>query len=404
MKRIILSGGSIVLADRVYDDGSVVIEGGRIAEVSRKPRDRFVRGDELFIDVYGRIVMPGVVDLHNDALEVEINPRPRAELPLPLALAAMDRRLAAAGVTTEFNAVFFTDMARNERKLMDAADRVRTVFAHGAARRALVDHHILFRVDLWKPESLDLALEASRGARVPLLSLNDHTPGQGQYRDIAQFKRYYAEHLGRSAAEVEREVESQMARAAGAPEIAAAVLARVHEATLERGLTVMSHDDDSPARVELMYAVGARIGEFPVTLAAAQRQRALGMTISAGAPNIVRGGSASGNIGAAELLAHGLLDALCADYHAPSLIVAALQIAGEGQLSLAEAVRLVTLNPAKAVGLDERIGSLEAGKQADVIVVDPSGPVPTVELTLRAGEIQHHIPARLERGAIAASS
>ena len=109
------------------------------------------------------------------------------------------------------------------------------------------------------------------------------------------------------------------------------------------------------------------------------------MTITAGAPNVVRGGSSSGNLAAEALIAEGLVDVLCADYHAPSLLFAAWKIATNGLVSLSDAVKMVTLHPARAVGLDHRIGSVAVGKQADLAVVDASGPAPTVEMTLRAG-------------------
>jgi alpha-D-ribose 1-methylphosphonate 5-triphosphate diphosphatase len=335
------------------------------------------------------MVLPGFVDLHNDALEAEINPRPGAGLPLAIALAVLDRRLAASGVTTEFNALFFADMARNERKLTAAPERAAAVLTHGGSSQALVAHHVLFRVDVWSRDSLETALLASEGAAVRLLSLNDHTPGQGQYRDLDQFKRYYLEKLGRTNEIVESEISFQIERAATKPEIAAGVFRRVRDLAGSGGLIVMSHDDDSPEKVDLVYDVGARIGEFPVTVEAAARQRELGMTITAGAPNVVRGGSASGNISAWTLLEHGYVDALCADYHAPSLLLAVLEIVHRDLMTLPEAVRLITLNPARAVGVDSTIGSLEPGKLADIAVVDLDGSVPVVEMTLRSGQLMH---------------
>jgi alpha-D-ribose 1-methylphosphonate 5-triphosphate diphosphatase len=141
-----------------------------------------------------------------------------------------------------------------------------------------------------------------------------------------------------------------------------------------------------------MHDIGVRIGEFPVTLEAARRQRQLGMTIVAGAPNIVRRGSASGNLNVYDLLAEGLVDALCADYHAPSILYAALQLVREELLSLPEAVRMIALNPATAVGLGGETGSLEVGKRADLAMVDTRGTVPVVELTLCAGRVSFWSP------------
>jgi alpha-D-ribose 1-methylphosphonate 5-triphosphate diphosphatase len=383
--RLILSGGSVVLPDAVLDPGSVVIEGDTIAAVERRTYPAAISAGEHVLDLGGRFVLPGLIDLHNDGLETEINPRPNTNLPLPFALANLDRQLAATGVTTEFHAVFFGNMTRKERRLEEAADRARAILAHADGGRSLVAHHVLFRLDLWTPESLERILATVDSARVPLVSLNDHTPGQGQYRDVEPLKRYYREALGKSDAETDDELWAQVALAREQPDVSEAILAGIAEAARARGLILMSHDDDTVEKVERMHAAGVRIAEFPVTFEAARHQRMLGMTITAGAPNVVRGGSSSGNLAAEALIAEGLVDVLCADYHAPSLLFGAWKIATNGLVSLPEAIRMVTLNPARAVGLDHRTGSLAVGKQADLAIVTPGPVAPAVDATIRSG-------------------
>jgi alpha-D-ribose 1-methylphosphonate 5-triphosphate diphosphatase len=390
--RVILSGGTVVLPDGIIQGGSVVVEDGRIAEVVGRTLPKPVGGGDLFFEANGRLLLPGLVDLHNDAIEVELSPRPRAPLPFDLAAPTLDRRLAAAGVTTEFAAVFFADMTRSDRTLSDAPVRAQMLLARADDSNALVDQHVLFRVDVWSPASLETALDAIGAARVPLLSLNDHTPGQGQYRNVDVWRRYQVEHLGRSPEEAGQAIDTQMAQARDKPDIAAGVLARSKAAAAAGRIIPVSHDDDTAEKVEIMHDIGVRIGEFPVTLEAARRQRQLGMTIVAGAPNIVRRGSASGNLNVYDLLAEGLVDALCADYHAPSILYAALQLVREELLSLPEAVRMIALNPATAVGLGGETGSLEVGKRADLAMVDTRGTVPVVELTLCAGRVSFWSP------------
>jgi alpha-D-ribose 1-methylphosphonate 5-triphosphate diphosphatase len=385
VQRLILSGGTVVLPDALLEPASVVIENDTIAAIERRTYPVARSAQEQVVDVNGRFVLPGLVDLHNDGLETEINPRPGTNLPLQFALANLDRQLAAAGVTTEFHAVFFANMTRKERRLDQAAGRALAILEHGRSGRSLIDHQVLFRLDLWTPASLEKILTSVGAAAIPLVSLNDHTPGQGQYRDVEPFKRYYREVLGLNDAETEDAIRAQVTLAHERPDISASILARIAEAARERGLTLMSHDDDTIEKVDRMYAAGVRIGEFPVTLEAARRQRALGMTITAGAPNVVRGGSSSGNLAAEALIAQGLVDILCADYHAPSLLFAAWKIAANGLVSLPEAIKMVTLHPARTLRLDHQLGSLAVGKQADLAVVDASGPAPSVEITVRAG-------------------
>jgi alpha-D-ribose 1-methylphosphonate 5-triphosphate diphosphatase len=400
MQRAVISGGTVVLPDSVLEAGSVVIEDGAIAGVIAHPLAH-APDNAIYIDAAGRLVLPGLVDLHNDAIEVELSPRPRAALPFELAVATLDRRLAAAGVTTEFAAVFFGDMTRNERSLAEAPLRAERLLRRAAEPDALVDQHVLFRADVWVPESLETALACAARARVPLVSLNDHTPGQGQYRDVATWRRYQIEHLGRTEEEVEAAIAAEMERARLQPTIAESAYRRAAAAAAAGHVLLVSHDDDTPEKVTLVHGLGARIAEFPVTIEAARQARALGMTIVAGAPNIVRGGSASGNLDARALVAEGLLDALCADYHAPSMLHAALQLVREGALDLPAAVRAIALNPARAVGLGTGQGSLEEGKRGDVIVVDARGATPLVELTLRGGAVTFWSPrARVHACAI----
>jgi len=377
----------VVLPDAVLEPASVVIEGDVIVAIERRAYPVATVPKEQIIDVRGRFVLPGLVDLHNDGLETEINPRPSTDLPVEFALGNLDRQLAAAGVTTEFHAVFFANMTRKERRIEEAAKRAGSILEFGRSGRALVDHQVLFRLDLWTPESLDAILATVGQADIPLVSLNDHTPGQGQYRDVEQFKRFYREALGKPEDEIDDEVRAQVEQARLHHEIADGIMAGITQASHDRGLALMSHDDDTIEKVERMYAAGVRIAEFPVTFEAAAQQRMLGMTITAGAPNVVRGGSSSGNLAAEALIARGLVDVLCADYHAPSILFAAWKIARNGLVTLPDAIKMITLNPARAIRLDHRIGSLAVGKQADITLVDPSGPAPTVGLTIRSGVV-----------------
>jgi alpha-D-ribose 1-methylphosphonate 5-triphosphate diphosphatase len=385
-RRLILSGGAIVLPDRVLEDSSVVLEGGLIADVV--PHAFPACRDVFRFD--GRLVLPGLVDLHNDALENEINPRPRTGLPAAFALSTLDRRLAACGVTTELHAIFFADLTRNDRQLDLAPERARGVRGFAQGGGALVDHRPHLRVDIWLPASAEIALALASELERPLISLNDHTPGQGQFKDVESFAAYLRDHLGWTDTAARREARAMVEQARDHAEIRAEILDRIAAAARERPIILASHDDDTPDKVDEMWAVGARIGEFPVTFAAAERQRSLGMAIVAGAPNVVRGGSASGNISALALIERGLVDILCADYHAPSMLFATLKLAGAGLLSLPEATRLVTCNPARAIGAEE-IGTIEPGRQADLIVVNPRT-IPTVELLIRRGAARYHTP------------
>ncbi len=274
--RLILTGGAVVAPDAAYEGGSVVIEGGRIVAVTARAYTGPSSPRETIMDVGGRFVLPGVVCLHNDAIEKAVHPRPGANLPLPLALATLDRHLAAAGVTTQFNAINFEDMPDKERTLAWGAALHDALAAFGASGDGLVEHHTLFRCDVRMAASLDAILARAPAATVPLVSLNDHVPGQGQLRDRARMVTQLAGELG-SVAAAETWIAEREAFARATEEQVARSYDALGQLARATATVLMSHDDDSAEKVELMYRLGCRVAEFPVTREAARRARALGM-------------------------------------------------------------------------------------------------------------------------------
>ena len=206
-----------------------------------------------------------------------------------------------------------------------------------------------------------------------LVSMMDHTPGQGQFKDLAAYRDYLTLTYKKTADEVSVIVERKAEAAAGAFVRMQALAEAAHTA----GISVASHDDDSPERVVTMKGIGADISEFPINMDAAKAAKEAGMATIFGAPNIIRGKSQSGSMKAIDAIHEGLADCLCADYAPATLIVAVMRINEITPLDLSAAVRLVTANPAKAAKLHDR-GSIEAGKRADLIAVDMPGGLPQV--------------------------
>jgi len=380
--RYLLTNAQIVTPDRVIAGGSVAIEGERIVDVS----ERTYPAAPDVVDLDGRFVLPGLIDLHADNIEREVAPRPGADLDPAFALAAYDRKLAAAGITTQFHGIYFANKAGFGRSVEHGVAMAEAVHAFQDAPHRLVDHNILHRLDLRTPGALDALLSVIGRSSPALISLNEHIPGQGQYGDLAAMRRSIRPSLGSNAtdADVEAEIVRRMGHVAATDALAHETLTRVAAESVRRGIVLASHDDDSPERVDQMHALGCTIAEFPVSLAAAERAREIGMHIAAGAPNVVRGRSLAGNTSAIDLVARGLVDLLVADYHAPSLLMAVFRIADAGILDLAAAARLVTATPAEAVGLMDR-GEIAVGRRADLLVVDRHGGIPTVEATIVAG-------------------
>jgi alpha-D-ribose 1-methylphosphonate 5-triphosphate diphosphatase len=393
MNSFSITGAAIILPDRVIERGTLRVDEGEITAIEEGGISSLTDQSTTF-DASGAYLMPGVVDLHNDNLEFEVNPRPHANLPLPFALSNMERRLAGAGVTTEFHAITFMNRPEKQRTVTDAIAKAEHIASLQNGPQRAVRHEILHRLDVRSPEALDSAMESINRMAIRYASLNDHSPGQGQYRDIEKLialGHADAERKGQEKTPAEWYHE-RMAKALADTETVPAFYERVDAENQYNHIVLSTHDDHTIEKVDAQLAIGATISEFPITLEVAQHSRNHGMTIIVGAPNIMRGGSQSGNLAAHELIEADLADAICADYHAPSLIPAAFKVFNLGMRDLPAAVRMVTEAPATAVGLS-RTGAIRLGYVADLALVrvDSDG-IPHVQSTWIAGHQSFSFP------------
>jgi alpha-D-ribose 1-methylphosphonate 5-triphosphate diphosphatase len=260
-----------------------------------------------------------------------------------------------------------------------------------ASDNGSLDHYVLFRCDVREPESLDTILRCIEDAPVRLVSMNDHVPGQGQYRDIPKYFEQIKPYMPPTMKTDDEGMAEWLAERSrfkqDTEHLVELTYTRLAIEARRRGFTLVSHDDDTAEKVEIMLGLGCRMAEFPVTVEAARRARELGMHVSVGAPNVVRGGSLTGNASALELASLGLVDILIADYHAPSLLFAALILAREGIATLPQAIAMVSANAAAVAGLHDR-GALVPGLRADIVVVHMVGDVPAIIQHIVAGRTQ----------------
>lgn len=359
-----LSNATLVGPDAVYS-GAIRIADGRIEEITRDPVD----GEA--IDCQGMLLTPGLIDMHGDMIEQELEPRAQVHFPTDVALNALDLRLAASGVTTAYAAVSFAaGTSKGQRRSYDhTSDVIRALDA--ARPRLRVDHKVHARFDITFQDALAVVEALIEDGTVDLVSLMDHTPGQGQYRDIERFARQLAYARGIEQGQAEQLVADKIADRARPAEVIAATLRDIADLCARSGVPMASHDDDTPEKVELMAGLGVRISEFPVTEDAAAACRAHGLVTAMGAPNALRGQSYSGNLSARQAHALGHLDILAADYHPAALMPALLILAETDPRGLPGAVAMATDTPARALGLSDR-GRLEPGLRADLAVFDPS--------------------------------
>ena len=374
-----------VLPDRVLDDATVVVDHGRIAEISSSgaaPADA--------LDGRGAFLIPGVVCTHSDGVEREIWPRPNTRFPIDFALRSFEGRLRTAGVTTVFHGIGFDHKPSYDRTIEQAIELGQVIrdrrHGGGAPAAHLVLHRMEARSDRGWAE-LREALPDSEGlGHLPLLSFEDHSPGQGQYRDVEKYKRAFDTSKLPEGETVESLVAAKLAEAEAKAGLRELNLTAVKALALDGRVRLLAHDLEDAEQVREATTWGAAVAEFPLTREAAAEALALGLAVVMGAPNVLRGGSHSGNVAAAELVAAGLCTSLASDYQPSTMLAAAFKLAAEGVCSLPAAIALITSGPAIVAGLDDR-GRLEPGLRADLALVTVDGAWPRVHSTWRAPDL-----------------
>jgi alpha-D-ribose 1-methylphosphonate 5-triphosphate diphosphatase len=366
MQRV-LTNARLVLPDAVVL-GTVVLRDGLIADIQPG-----LSALPSALDLDGDVLIPGAVDLHTDNLERQVQPRQNARWPSRAALLAHDAQCAAAGITTVFDALCVGDLGFDEDRPRTCAEGIEDLDALAPTGLLKADHWLHLRCELPAPDMPALLERWADHPRLRMVSLMDHTPGTGQYGDLDRY-RALRRSDGQDGTTIDRridELQAQQARLRGPNR--RALLERLRG----RGVILASHDDRTEAEVAENLADRIAISEFPVAEPAARAARDGGMAVIAGAPNLVRGGSHTGNVSVGSLLRAGLVDALASDYAPVSLIHAAFIAAGLPGFTLARAVALLTEAPARLARLPDR-GRIAAGLRADLVRVRLHGDLPVI--------------------------
>ena len=375
MSELILKNARIVLTDEIVE-GTVVVRGGRIADIGGATA---VPSAE---DMEHDYVIPGLVELHTDHLEGHYAPRPKVRWNPFAAVLAHDAQICSSGITTVFDALRIgmdedADLsAKDMRKLADAID-------DGCRNdRLRADHFLHLRCEVSAADCFDGFQVFDGDDRVRLASLMDHSPGQRQFRNIDAYSVYYQGKLKMSDTDFKAFCAKRIADSQANSDRNRKAIS---EACKDRGIVLASHDDATLEHVDEAIEQGIEVAEFPTTFEAAKASKEAGLAVLMGAPNVVRGGSHSGNIAAQELAESGLLDILSSDYIPFSLIQSAFGL-GErvGSISLPQAICMVSKNPAESCGLDDR-GEIAIGKRGDLVRVSVDHHVPIVRTVWREG-------------------
>ncbi len=380
ISRLIVKGGLAVLPQAVAE-ADIIIEGGRIRAIGPGLAARCGKPGDEVLDASGKWVLPGLVDIHCDAIEKETEPRPNTLFPMGMAFLQFEKKLAGHGITTMLHSLSLGVglSLRGEHLVGEMIGLIRSL----SRERSMIRHGIHLRYEVSHLTGMELARRLIGEGAIDYLSLMDHAPGIGQYRRPGAFQRYVMKNQGVGPDEVAQIVEELEERRA---RVDWEELRRLTAYARERGIAVGSHDDDSRDTVNRSLGFYAGISEFPLDLDTARYAFAQGMRVCVGAPNVVRGGSHDGNLNAAEAVKDGAADVLCSDYHPASLLHAVFELEKQG-VPLERAAAMASLNPALAVGIGHETGSLEPGKAADLIVVRKRHDIPLVAATVVNGTV-----------------
>ncbi len=349
---LIFDNAVVVLPDRLLR-GHVVCRGGDIAEIGEGRTQ--VPGA---VDLDGDYLLPGLVELHTDNLERHVAPRPKVRWPMDAALLAHDAQIAAAGITTVLDALAIVDRGDSPVRGDMLPDAAAAIGRAAAADLLRADHFIHLRCEVGFEGVVESCEHLLRDPLVRLVSLMDHTPGQRQFTSMIE----------------RRQADQQLYADPHRQRLAA--LCR------GRGMPLASHDDATEAHVAEALALGMTLAEFPTTVAAADVAHGRGMAVIMGAPNVVRGGSHSGNVSARDLAADGTLDILSSDYVPASLLHAAFLLHDKHGIHLPDAVAMVSSTPARALGFEDR-GEIAVGRRADLVRARRAGELPVVRQVWR---------------------
>jgi alpha-D-ribose 1-methylphosphonate 5-triphosphate diphosphatase len=342
--------------------------------------------DAHVIDGCAGFIAPGMIDIHSDYIEHMAAPRPTSMMDFHTAIREMERELISHGITTMYHSLSFYNSTDFPDKPIRNPENTRRFIDHIQGyeeKERQIHHRFHARFEIDSHHRRDELEDYLRDGKIHLLSFMDHTPGQGQYRDLSMFKKTMKGYRNVSDSEIDVIIAKSQAK----EKLTWKDMEALAEIAQASGVALASHDDDSVEKLDLNKQLGMAISEFPVSIHVAEQAKMRGFHTVAGAPNVLLGGSHSGNLSASEAIQEGVVDILCSDYYPPAMLQSVFKLYAMFDFELSELFRLVTLHPAQAVGIDDEYGSIEIGKKADLIIIQHlADGYPVVSKTLVDGE------------------
>lgn len=391
MNNLIINNARIITPYKVITNGSVVVENGKITEVSDISKLNNSSNHKI-IDAGGKFLLPGIIDLHTDAIDLEICPRPSADFPIEIAFRELEKRMCGVGYTTVFHSLHlgsreYEKGLRSKYSRMEVFDQV---FA-ACQNHSLINNKIHLRYEITGVEEYDLCLELVNSGLVSFFSFMDHTPTEEMLTG-EKFKAFvHRSKLPEDQALAELKERMQHPKISAQQKIVLISFLKM------KNIPIASHDDRTVSAIEDNHKMGLTIAEFPITMEAAKRATELKMDTIGGAANVFRGGSNLGNLSVQDAVSQGIINILCSDYYPPAILQSIFILFQKNILSLPQSVNLTSLNPAKAARIDSFTGSIETGKNADMILVNYSNSTPTIDKTIVGGHISGEYSLKNEK-------
>lgn len=391
----VITNGKIVTQAGVVEHHSILIENEKIIDIRKDSTLPKKDCNLIVIDARGGWIMPGFVDLHSDYIEKIAAPRPTSLIDFELALYEAERELLTHGITTMFHSLSLsgkTVFKENPIRSSDNVIKLLDLISESNHKAHLIHHRMHLRYEIDNFSQLELVKSLLKTGKIQLFSLMDHTPGQGQYRDLETYRLILAGYHDGDT----QKTNHILANAMTAEKLTLEDLTELAAIAHENEIPVASHDDDSSEKLDIVEQLNSCISEFPITLEVAAEAKARGLSTVGGAPNVLLGKSHAGNLSVKEAVKENLIDILCSDYYPAAMLHAVFTLWKEGIVELHEAVKLVSENPAKAVGIDHEVGSITTGKMADLLIVDYAGnKIPVVTHTFVKGVLVNETTYRI---------
>lgn len=387
---MIIINSRVITATEILNDYAVVVNGGKIEKLIPMTEVNTEDYDKV-INAKGGYVTAGFIDIHSDYIEGIIAPRPTTIMDFNIGIKESERILSSHGITTMFHSlsIYKEDLFGHKPvRQPDNVDKLIHAIHRTHTEKHLIRHRMHARFELDALEMLDTIKEHIKEDRIHLLSFMDHTPGQGQYRDIENYRHTMKGYKDLSDAEINEQIKfkKELSR------LSVEEMEEISELARSKGIAVASHDDDATEKIDFNETLKTTISEFPITMEVAKYAHNKGMYTLAGAPNIMLGGSHSGNLNAKDAIMEGCISILCSDYYPAAMLHSVFKLHRETDYPLVEAFKLITLNPAEAVKMDDEIGSIEPGKKADLNIIRLFDDYPTITECIVDGKVvsQYH--------------